>query len=407
MRILLVTAWFEPDSGAAAARFSQLAHRLAARGHEVTVLAPMPHHPLGRIAPDYRGAWTREERRGQVRVLRVWLWATPSPRISRKLVSQLSFMAGALLRGLRLARPDVVLIEAQPMPAGLAGVLLAKWLRRPYVLSVSDLWPDHLLSVGALGETHPAYRLARRVVDTMYRQAAAIVTLSPAWTRRIAERIRPVPALHTQYFMVDLQRLRPDLLAADFRARYGLQDCQVVACIGSFATQYDFTTLLAAARQLEGRSTLRFLFIGAGSQRESLRDPGPNVQHIDWLPAAEIPAAWAAADVSCYALREHALYRGTLPARLYESMASGTPVVAAGAGEAARIIRESSAGISVAAGAVDEFAAALVRLLDDEALRARCGRAGRAWAEVHCDAEVTSRNIEQILSAAARKGNTA
>ncbi len=207
--------------------------------------------------------------------------------------------------------------------------------------------------------------------------------------------------------MVDLQRLRPGLPAADFRARHGLQECQVVACIGSFATQYDFTTLLAAARQLEGRSDLRFLFIGAGSQRDSLLDSGPNVQHIGWLPATEIPAAWAAADVSCYALRDHELYRGTLPARLYESMASGTPVVAAGSGEAARIIKESDAGIYVAAGAVDEFAAAIVSLLNDEALRARCARAGRAWAEAHCDAEVISRNYEQILSAAARKGNTA
>ena len=82
-------------------------------------------------------------------------------------------------------------------------------------------------------------------------------------------------------------------------------------------------------------------------------------------------------------------------------------MVAAGAGEAARIIRESGAGISVAAGAVDEFAVAIVRLLDDEALRARCARAGRAWAGAHCDAEVISRNYEQILIAAARKGNTA
>ncbi len=404
MRILLVTFWFEPDSGAASARFSQLAQRLAARGHQVTVLAPMPHHPAGRIADSYRGAWTRMEQRGQVRVVRVWLWATPSPRISRKLVSQLSFMAGALLRGWRMVRPEVVLIEAQPVPTGLAGVLLARWLRAPYVLSVSDLWPDHLLSVGALRATHPVYRLARHLVDALYRHATAIVTLSPAWTRRIAARIRPKPVLHTQYFMVDLQRLRPGLSAADFRERHGLQGCQVVACIGTFATQYDFATLLAAAKLLEEREDMRFLLIGDGSQRDSLRNAGANVQHIGWLPAAEIPAAWAAADVSCYALRSHALHQGAMPARLYESLASGTPVVAAGAGEAARIIEESGAGIAVASGAVQEFAAAIGELLDDEDLRARCGRQGRAWAETHCDVDIISRDYEEILRTAAQKG---
>lgn len=404
MRVLLVTSWFEPDSGAASARFSQLAQRLAARGHQVSVLAPMPHHPAGRIADSYRGAWTRVEQRGQVRVVRVWLWATSSPRISRKLVSQLSFMAGALLRGWRMARPDVVLIESQPMPTGLAGVLLARWLRAPYVLSVSDLWPDHLLSVGALRESHPFYRVARSLVDSMYRNAAAIVTLSRAWTRRIKARIRPTPVLHTQYFMVDLQRLRPGLSAADFRERHGLQGCQVVACIGSFATQYDFETLLAAARLLEWRKDLRFLLIGDGSQRASLRKAGANVQHIGWLPAAEIPAVWAAVDISCYAMRSHTLHQGTLPARLFESMASGTPVVAAGAGEAARIIAGSGAGIAVESGAVQEFAAAIGELLDDEELRARCGRKGRAWAEAHCDVNVISRDYEEILRTAAKRG---
>lgn len=404
MRILFVTSWFEPDSGAASARFSQLAHRLAAGGHEVTVLAPMPHHPQGRIAPAWRGAWTRQEWRGLVRVVRVWLWATPSPRIRHRLISQLSYMAGALLRGALLARPDVVLIESQPVPTGLAGVLLARLLRAPCVLSVSDLWPDHLLSVGAVRETHPLYRLARRVVDGMYRRAAAIVTISPEWSRRIAGRIEPTPALHTLLFMVDMQRLGPDVVARDFHARHNLTGFQIVACIGTFATQYDYALLLAAAKRLEDRRNLRFLLIGDGSQRAILRELGPNLQHIPWLPSAEIPAAWAAADVSCFALRGHELYSGTLSARLYESLASGTPIAAAVEGEAARIIRESGAGFATRPGDADAFAAALTRLLDDAELRERCGRAGRAWAGANCDVEVISRRYEQILLAAAGVG---
>lgn len=403
MRVLFVTSWFEPDSGAASARFSQLAHWLAACGHEVTVLAPMPHHPQGRIAADYRGAWTRVEQRGRVRVVRVWLWATPSPRIRHRLRAQLSFMVGAVLRGLFLARPDVALVEAQPVPTGLAGALIARWLRAPFVLSVSDLWPDHLLSVGAMRETHPLYRLARRLVDMMYRRAAAIVTLSPEWARRIAARVRPAPDLHTLRFMVDLQRLRPDLSGEAFRARHGLAQGQIVACIGTFATQYDFALLLSTAKHLESRRGLHFLLIGDGSQRELLRERGSNVQHIAWLPAAEMPGAWAAADISCFALRDDELYGGTLPARLYESLAAGTPVVAACAGESLRVIRESGGGIAVDPGDGEAFAQAIVRLLDDETLRQRCGRAGRAWAEAHVDIEKLSRRYEQILLGAAGK----
>lgn len=404
MRILLVTSWFEPDSGAASARFSQLAHYLASRGHQVTVLAPMPHHPQGRIADAYRGAWTRVEMRGQLRVVRVWLWASPSSRIRRRLLTQLSFMAGALLRGWSLPRPDLLLVESQPLPTGLAGMLLARRLRAPYVLSVSDLWPDHLLSVGALRESHPVYRLARRVVDGLYRQARAIVTISPEWTRRIGGRIRPTPELHTMYFMVNLQRLRPDLCGEDFRARHGLQDQRIVACIGTFATQYDFDLLLQAARRLEAHEDLLFLLIGDGSQRAMLRDTAANVRHLAWLSPEEIPPAWSAADISCFALRKHELHQGALPARLFESLASGTPVVAACAGESARIIRESGGGMAVSPGDVAAFAEAIVRLLDDEDRRRRCGHDGRAWAGENVDVEVQCRRYEQILLRAAERG---
>ncbi|MCY3719663.1 MAG: glycosyltransferase family 4 protein [Anaerolineaceae bacterium] len=403
MRILLVTAWFEPDSGAASARFSQLAHHLASRGHQVTVLAPMPHHPQGRIADGYRGAWTKVEMRGQVRVARVWLWASPSPRIRRRLLTQLSFMVGALLRGLSLPRPDLLLIESQPLPTGFAGMLLALWLRVPYVLSVSDLWPDHLLSIGAMRESHTLFRLARRVVNSLYRHARAIVTISPEWTRRIAERIRPTTELHTLYFMVDLQRLRPALCGGDFRRRHRLQDCQIVACIGTFATQYDFDILLQAARRLERRADLVFLLIGDGSQRSILRDTAANVRHISWLTAEDIPSAWTVADISCFALRKHELHQGALPARLFESLASGTPVVAACAGESARIIRESGGGIAVSPGDVSAFTDAIVQLLDNEEMRQRCGHDGRAWAWDNVDVEVQCRRYEQILLRAAGK----
>ena len=58
-------------------------------------------------------------------MVQTWLKATTSPRISRKLLSQFSFMSSALLFGLRIARADVVFIEAQPVFTSIAGVLLA------------------------------------------------------------------------------------------------------------------------------------------------------------------------------------------------------------------------------------------------------------------------------------------
>ncbi|NJL57555.1 glycosyltransferase family 4 protein, partial [bacterium] len=120
-------------------------------------------------------------------IVRAWLYATPKTSILSRLISQNSFMLTAVLRGLAVQRPDVIFIEAQPVFTCWAGVVLCFLKQVPYVLNVSDLWPDHLLSVGALVEAHVIYRAARAWVNGMYRGASAITTLSPAWTQKIIE----------------------------------------------------------------------------------------------------------------------------------------------------------------------------------------------------------------------------
>jgi glycosyltransferase involved in cell wall biosynthesis len=238
MHILLVTTYYEPDSGAAAVRLSRLAKALVRRGHQVTVLTTLPHYPQGKIAGRYHRLWSAEQMREGVRVIRMWLWATPSPSISRKLISQMSFMLTAALRGLSLPRPDVVLIEAQPVFTSLAGVLLSQRFSVPYVLNVSDLWPDHLLTVGTMTDHHPVYKLARKLVDSTYRRATAIVAMSPQWAEKISGYIGSNDKIRVIYNGVDLERFHPNVDASNFRKPHGLEDCKTVTlkpCSKSFA----------------------------------------------------------------------------------------------------------------------------------------------------------------------------
>ncbi|MDX1993851.1 MAG: glycosyltransferase family 4 protein [bacterium] len=410
MRLLLVTTYFEPDSGAAAVRLSRLARMLSERGHDVTVLTAMPHYPGGKISPAYRGTWTTQETRDGVRIVRTWLLATPSPRMSRKFVSQISFMLTSALRGTALDRPDVMLVEAQPVFTSAAGVFLSMYQHVPYVLNVSDLWPDHLLTVGALTETHPVYRVARALVDQSYRSAAAITTLSPVWSRVIESYIGEENAakIHTIFNGVDLTRFRPDVETRAFRTKYNLPDKKLVTFIGTFATQYDLETMLAAADRLRRRDDVVVAFIGAGSQGGTLRQrlqngEYPNVRLIDWLDHTEIPAAWCASHLTMYALRSQALYQGTVPAKLFEAFACGVPMVAAAEGTAPDIIAQSGSGLTTTWGDVDGFTAAIERLLDDDDLRQSCSRAGRAYAEAHFDPLRVTDAYEQVLLGAVRK----
>ncbi|TCI99510.1 glycosyltransferase family 4 protein [Aeromicrobium sp. IC_218] len=100
------------------------------------------------------------------------------------------------------------------------------------------------------------------------------------------------------------------------------------------------------------------------------------VHPVTGVSDAELAALLASAEVMCVP----SMYEGfSLPT--VEALASGTPVVASDAGALPEVVgRESGAGVLVPPGDVDALVAALGRVLDDPAERARMGEAGRARA---------------------------
>src|ERR1017187_8060269 len=76
MRILFLTQYFPPETGAAQNRLSDLAKRLAEEGHRVTVLTALPSYPIGDIYEGYRGRFTMVEQDRSIRIVRIWAYAT-------------------------------------------------------------------------------------------------------------------------------------------------------------------------------------------------------------------------------------------------------------------------------------------------------------------------------------------
>ena len=403
MRILLVTNYFEPDSGAAAVRLTRLAKILQQRGHQITVLTSMPHYPQGKIHPNYRNRFIVTENRNGLRIIQTWLFPTPSPKISRRLVSQCSFMLTASFRGLGIRNVDVILIEAQPIFTAFAGVFLATFKRSPYILNISDLWPDHLLSVGVLSETSRIYRIARKLVNTTYRHANAIITLSPVWSEKIKTHVETPEKIHTIYNGVALDKFFPNQDITAFRQKYDIGASKIISFIGTFATQYNFEMMIDVARKFDNQSDTQVVFIGQGSQSEMIKShiQDSNIRWIPWIKHYEMPLAWNLSTVTYWAMRDHDLYTGVIPAKLYEAMASGTPVVALQCGIAADVIRES--GIGLVANDKNELYEDIQKMLTDTEFHQQCQQSARRYAEENYNPQHVASRYEAVLEAAKRE----
>ncbi|MEL6408024.1 MAG: glycosyltransferase family 4 protein [Chloroflexota bacterium] len=411
MHILFVTHYYEPDSGAAAVQLTRLAKALQARGHKITVLTTLPHYPQREIDPAYRGKFTVSEERDGIRVIRSWLWTRPGASIAKRLLSQLTFMVSASVRGLSLPRPDVVFIEYQPIFTGVAGRLLADLKRAPYVLDVSDLWPDHLLTVGVLDETDTVYKVARAVVDAGYRGAAHIITLSPTWQEKVAQYAPQMSDdITTILYGVDTKRLSPQPAdaVATFTAQHNLDPDKLwVSFLGTFSTPYNFPLMLDIAAHFADRDDVGFVYIGAGTQQAVVDERVaqgdiPNVRMIEWVEYEQMPLAWGASTIIYWALRDEPLYDGTIPAKLYEATACGVPIVAAQRGHAIDMIREAQAGMVFEPQDKAGMIKATEKLLADPDLRRQYSENGRAYALAHFDKEVIADQYAAILEMVAQ-----
>jgi glycosyltransferase involved in cell wall biosynthesis len=183
-------------------------------------------------------------------------------------------------------------------------------------------------------------------------------------------------------------------------------DDQVVVWGGGIYDWFDPETVIRAVGRLApDRPRLRLLFIGtrhpaqggvgagtvarARAVAEELGLLGTVVHfHHDWVPYAERDLWLASADVGVSAHHVHLETEFSFRTRIVDYLWCGLPVVSTGGDELGDLVGAWDAGVPVAPGDVDGFAAALMPLLDDPHRRKAVGAAAQdlagsfAWDEV-------------------------
>src|SRR3984957_13648869 len=311
VRVLIVTHYFPPETGAPQARLSGLAATWAGDGDEVTVLTGMPNHPTGVLPHSYRRAVRRREHRDGYRVIRTWLYATPNEGMARKTVGHLSFMASSVLLGWRASGPaDVVVVSSPTFFSILSGWLLARLKRARFVLDVRDLWPAIFVELGVLTNRR-IIAVLERLELAAYAAADQVVVVSEGFRDNLLRRGVPPEKVHTIRNGVDLGRFTPAGGPSgggpsgerdELRARLGAgpEDCLVLYA-GTHGISQGLPAIADAAAMLGGRP-VRFAFVGDGAdkrrveQRVAERGAG-NVLLLSGVASAEMPALLAAADV--------------------------------------------------------------------------------------------------------------
>ena len=304
-RLCLLTEFFPPELGAPQGRLFELAERLQALGWRVNVVTAAPNYPIGRVFAGYSRWRPQREALGCLEVLRLPMWPTQKG-IVRRIVSQLTFaLSAALLAPLAESRPSLVYVESPPLFLAIA----ARWLgwiwRCPYVINVSDLWPDSAFHLGYLKEG-AVLTLGRCLERWLYRGAIGVTGQSDEIVSHVA-RVHPsartlevTNGVETQCF----GRHRADEAA---RAALGPQPGPVFIYAGLLGYAQGLDRIVDWSLMLPSGVPGRIVLVGDGPLRESIvirlaRGDAPRVRLLPAVERARVPALLAAADVALISL---------------------------------------------------------------------------------------------------------
>ena len=390
-----------PSSGTFDSRAWRIASGLAARGHEVTVMARLEPgleireddpagyriirvpvsavsglpRPLRWLAARVRGDRGRGHLPGSARagapgVPDVPNAAAPRGRLRSVVSSAVRLAAIALtVRSQRVATrplaPPADLVHAMAYMGVPIGLDLGRRDRAAVVYDARDIYVDAANIARLPG---PARRLVAWAERRWARRASRVMTVNMPYAEVMERRFgvpRPAIVMNCSY----RRELAPEPERL-FHERLALAPAiRVVLYHGGFSRDRGIEQLIEALPSFPPDTVLVIMGYGSLRTELELRAAGPELAGrlfvLPAVPPADLLDWVAAADVAAMPIQPTTLnHRLTTPNKLFEAMAAGVPVVASDLPGMAGIVRETGCGILCDPTDPAAIAAAIRAILD-------------------------------------------
>lgn len=391
MKLLILGINYAPEMIGIAKYTTELAEDMAGQGHEVRVIAAQPYYPGWKVFPGFPRWRYGHESRGRLSVTRCPLYVPAHPTGPLRLLHHASFAVTATLAALwsmLWSRPDVVFVVAPSLLSAPVGWLVARISGAASWLHVQDFEVEAAFATGLLRADGPLGRAARRFEAGILRRFDRVSTISRPMLAKLLEKGVAPDRICELRNWADLAGVAP-VAASSFRQAFGITTPHVALYSGNIGNKQGLEILAEAAQHLRHRDDLSFVICGDGSFLPELKRlaKGSRMVFMPLQPREKLGDLLGLAQVHLLPQMAGAADL-VLPSKLTNMLASGRPVVATAAPGTALAEEVAGCGLVVAPGDARGLAEAIEKLLDDPALAAALGAAGRVRALARWDGAV-------------------
>ncbi len=343
MRILILSQYFVPETGAPQNRLFQWAKHFDKKGATVEVLTAMPNYPEMKIHQGYRGKFYMQEENQEIKIHRAWIYAGSSKAILPRLMNYFSFVFTSFLVGIfRTGKFDYVLCESPPLFLGITAYLLTVAKGARLIFNVSDLWPESAEKL-QLVTNRFLLNTAASLERFLYRKSFLITGQTRGIVHNISSRF---PQKNVYWFKngADVKELEAIENDPYLREKLGFTpDDFLLLYAGIIGHAQGLGILLQAAANLRNSPSIKFLIMGSGPEKEKLlkmkeAEGLDTVFFLDSRPRKEVIPYIYASDAAVIPLRRLDLFKGAIPSKIFENLALKKPILLGVEGEAKELL---------------------------------------------------------------------
>ena len=384
-------------------RHHYLARELAAKGHDVSLIAASNHHLIGNTAAN--DAAPQQEQVDGYTFVRIPVGKYARAHSKKRILNWFSFAWKISRLHKRLKdKPDVILYSSLSLVGYLGAERLARRLGVKLVFEVRDIWPQTLIEVGGYSPTHPFVRFLRWVEKRAYRNADQVVSNLPAAVEHMVasgmdrQKFTWIPNGFSKSEIEDADALPPEIQEKLPKDKF------LVGYVGTIGVANALDTLIDAANDLRGEKDIALVIVGKGSEQARLQDKVAelgldNVVFTGQIAKRQVQSMLSLLDVCYIGLTADPLFRfGVSPNKLFDYLVSGKPVLYGIDSGDYRPVEDASAGLQIPPEDPDALVAAIRTLtaMSDEG-RAEMGENGRRLALTRHEYGTLAVELERVL----------
>lgn len=379
MRVVILTQYYPPETGAPQNRLHSLASNLLLLGADVEVITAMPNYPKYEIFEGYKGKWFMRETIDDVNITRSYIFTTKKFGILPRLINYFSFTITAFFAGVfKVKKADILICESPPLFLGITAVFL-KWIWRcKLVFNVSDLWPESAEKLDIIKNKF-LLKLSYGLANWIYRNSSLISGQTQGIVKAI-EAMQPSKKVYWLPNGFDFKKLGKFL---DYTPE--ITNDYMVMYAGIIGHAQGLETIIYAAEQLKEYGNIKFYIIGDGPVKAELIEISQQKQltNIFFLPnqsPAEVAIWLQKCNSYIVPLRKLDLFLGAIPSKLFEPLAFGKPILLGVDGEARELfIEQGKAGLYFEPENYIELSKSILQLYNNQALSNELGNSGKSF----------------------------